>query len=188
MIMEMYVIYRLIIYNRKDSVAIGLTVFSIVVIAFLDPEGDLIKYLRVNCFLAILPFVMGVLAARHMDYKSMNLNKGWVCLGWFVLSFVLLTLSKFNFYSWLIMPIFVIATAVTIVKLITRVKLLVIAYSWLGAMSGVLFVVHPALREILTARINATGSFYTMLIIYLLVTFGLCLILKPAFSGKKKEK
>lgn len=188
MIMEMYVIYRLIIYNRKDIVAIGLTVFSIVVMAFLNPEGKMMIYLRVNCFLAILPFCMGVLAARHLDYKSWNLNRGWICLGWFLLSFGLLTLSKFNFYSWLIMPVFIIATAVTVVKLITRVKLLVVAYSWLGAMSGVLFVVHPALRELLKIRINTTGTYYSMTIIYLLITFGLCMILKPAFSGKKKEK
>jgi hypothetical protein len=36
-------------------------------------------------------------------------------------------------------------------------------------------------------RINATGNYYGMLAVYLFVTFGLSIILKPVFS-KKKEK
>ena len=188
MIMEMYVIYRLVIYNRRDWVAIALSVFSIVVMAFFDPESDALSYLRYNCFLAMLPFCLGVLAARHLNAGSFSLNKTSVSVGVFLLAFVLLTASKFNFYSWLIMPIFVLATAVTLVKLFAKVKLFDISFSWLGAMSGVLFVVHPTVREILFARMNAQDHHYGLLLVYLLVTFGLSMILKPAFSGKKKEK
>lgn len=188
MIMEMYVIYRLIIYNRKDWVAIALTVFSIVVMAFFKPESPTLYYLRINCFLAILPFCMGVLAARHLSARSFSLNKTSTCWGWFLLAFVLLTASKFNFYSWLIMPIFVIATAVTLVKLFTKGKIFNTIFSWLGAMSGVLFVIHPTVREIMIERMNNTGHYYGMLLIYLLITFGLSMILKPAFTSKKKEK
>lgn len=188
MIMEMYVIYRLLIYNRKDWVAIALTVFSIVVMAFFEPEGDMLKYLRVNCFMAMMPFCLGVLAARHLNARSFSLNKAGICVGWFLLAFVLLTASKFNFYSWLIMPIFVLVTAVALVKLFTRVKLFDTVFSWLGAMSGVLFVIHPTVREILFARMNFHDRHYGLLLVYLLITFGLSLILKPAFSGKKKEK
>jgi len=188
MIMEMYVIYRIVIYNRKDWVAIALTVFSIVVMAFFEPQSQWLYYLRINCFLAILPFCMGVLAARHLRSSSFALNKTIVCVGWFLLAFILLTASKFNFYSWLIMPVFVIVTAVTLVKLFTRVKLFDTIFGWLGAMSGVLFVIHPTIREIMIDRINATGNYYIMTIIYLLITFGISLILKPAFTSKKNEK
>ncbi len=188
MIMEMYVIYRLVIYNRSDKVAIALTVFSIVVMAFLEPEGELLRYLRVNCFLAILPFCMGVLAARHLKADSFSFNKVGYCVMWFLLAFILLTACKFNFYSWLIMPIFVIVTAVALVKLFVRVKLCDTIFGWLGAMSGVLFVVHPTVREIMFNRMNFGGRYYGMLIVYLLITFGLSLILKPVISGKKKEK
>ena len=188
MIMEMYVIYRLVIYNRKDWVAIALTVFSIVVMVFFDPMSDKLYYLRMNCFLAIMPFCMGVLAARHLNAGSLSLNKTSACIGWFLLAFVLLTACKFNFYSWLILPVFVLATAVPLVKLFMKVRLFDSAFSWLGAMSGVLFVVHPTVREILIDRINTSGNFYGMLVVYLLVTFGISMILKPAFTNKKKEK
>lgn len=187
MIMEMYVIYRLLIYNRKDWVAIVLTFFSLVVMALLPPESLTLNYLRMNCFLAILPFCMGVLTARHLNAKSFSVNNTGACVGWFVLGFVLLTASKFNFYSWLIMPIFIIITAVMLVKLITRSNILGTVLGWCGTMSGILFVVHPTVREIMIDRINATGNYYGMLLIYLFVTFGLSLILKPVFSNNKEK-
>ena len=188
MIMEMYVIYRLLIYNRNDWVAIALTVFSIVVMAFFNPESATLSYLRENCFLAILPFCMGVLAARHLKANSFSLNKTGICLGWFLLAFILLTATKFNFYSWLIMPVFVVATAVTLVKIFTKMKFFDTVFSWLGTMSGVLFVIHPTVREFLIDRMNVTGSFYGMLLVYLLITFGISLILKPVFTSSKKVK
>lgn len=187
MIMEMYVIYRLLIYNRKDWVAIALTLFSIVVMALLPPESLALNYLRINCFLAILPFCMGVLAARHLHDKSFSINNAGACVIWFVLGFVFLTASKFNFYSWLIMPIFIIITAVTLVKLIYRTNILGSVLGWCGTMSGILFVIHPTVREIMIERINATGNYYGMLVIYLFVTFGLSLILKPVFSNNKEK-
>lgn len=185
MIMEMYLIYRLIIYRRSDYIAIALSVLSLLVMAFTDPEGNLLAYLRINCFLAILPFCMGVLAARHLDNKYLSIHKTANCFGWFILSFILLTLCKFNFYSWLFLPVFVITSAVSIVKLINRVRLFDNIFSWLGALSGVLFVVHPSVRDILISRINETGSYYPMLFVYLLITFGLSIMLKPLIMGKK---
>lgn len=187
MLMEMYVIYRLIIYNRNDWVAIALTVFSIVAMAFLEPESSTLYYLRINCFLAILPFCIGVLAARHFKTNSFSLNKTSACWLWFLLAFALLTASKFNFYSWLIMPVFIIITAVTLVKLFVKVKFFDTIFGWLGTMSGVLFVIHPIVREIMIERMNNTGHFYGMLLIYLLITLGLCLILKPAFISNNKN-
>ncbi len=185
MIMEMYVIYRLIIYRRSDSTAIALCILSLFVMAFTDPEGEILRYLRNNCFLAILPFCMGVLTARHLNYKSLSINKPLICFGWFILSFILLTLSKFNFYSWLFMPIFIIMTAITIVKLIRKVKILDTIFNWLGALSGVLFVVHPSIRELLLSRANESGEYYHTVFIFLFLSIVLSIILKPVFSGKK---
>lgn len=185
MIMEMYVIYRLIIYRRRDGIAIALTVLSLMVMAFTDPEGNLLRNLRYNCFIAILPFCMGVLAARHLNHKSLKIDKTAACLGWFVLSFILLTLSKFNFYSWLVMPVFVVTSALAIVKLIAKVRLFDNIFGWLGALSGVLFVVHPTVRMLLIPRANESGAFAITLLAYLFITFGLSIMLKPLFTHKQ---
>ena len=186
MIVEMYVIYRLLIYRRSDKLMWAMVALSLAVMAFVAPNSLTMKFLRINCFLAMLPFCMGVFAARHLHVGSFSLNKAGTCMGWFVLSFILLTLCKFNFYSWLVMPVFIIATAVTIVKLISRVQVLDNFFGWFGALSGVLFVVHPTLRILLLGKAYESESFYTFTIIYLLTTIGLSMLLKSAFSTKKK--
>ena len=186
MIMEMYVIFRLFVYRRKDVFVVALIVLSLIAMAVAGPESDATLYLRINCCIAILPFCLGVLAARHFNSTSLSIHKGGVCLGWLALSFILLTISKFNFFSWLIMPIFVIGTAVAIVKLISRVRLLDSVFGWLGALSGVLFVVHPSVREIVLKNGGFFDGYYSAAAFYLLITFGLCIILRPAFSSKKQ--
>ena len=152
---------------------------------FIDPEGKLLRYLRYNCFIAILPFCMGVLAARHFNHSSLSIDKPAICLRWLVLSSILLIACKFNFYSWLVMPVFVIITGLTLVKLIIKVKWLDIIFGWLGALSGVLFVVHPIVRQVLLPKANESGAYAITLLIYLIITIGLSLLLKPVFIRKK---
>lgn len=188
MLLEMYVIYRLVIYRRRDGFAIALTVLSLLVMAFTDPEGNLLRNLRYNCFIAILPFCMGVLAARHLNGRSLLLDKPATCLTWFAASFILLTLCKFNFYSWLLLPVFVVANGVALLKLISRAKLLDRIFGWLGALSCVLFVVHPTVRQVLLLRANESGAYALTLLIYLLVTIALSFALKPLFSWRKHDK
>ena len=185
MIMEMYVIYRLVIYRRNEYVLLTLIVISLIAMGLVPPTSGPMSYFRINCFLAILPFCMGVLAARHLNFDSLSLHKTSNCLLWLAISFIFLTLCKFNFYSWLFLPIFVIATAVTIVKLFNKVRILDSIFGWLGALSGVLFVVHPSVRAILITKANQTGDYYSAVIYYILITIGLCIMLKPVFSSKR---
>jgi hypothetical protein len=185
MIMEMYVIYRLAIYKRKESIIIILMALSLIAMGFAEPKGNAITYLRINCFLAVVPFCMGVLAARHLSSDFLSVNKTGVCFAWLAVSFILLTICKFNFYSWLLLPIFVIATAVTTVKLLSKVGILNNTFSWLGALSGVLFVVHPSVRAIMLTKVNLWGDYYSIVIYYLFITIGLSIMLKPVFSSKK---
>ena len=186
MIMEMYVIFRLFVYQRKDTLVVALIILSLIAMAFAGPAGDATLYLRMNFCIAILPFCMGVLAARHLNSRFLSVHNGVVCLGWFVLSFILLTLCKFNFFAWLLLPVFVIGTAVTIVKLISRVRLLDGAFGWLGGLSGVLFVVHVTVRQVVLGNEKLDGYNYTSVAYYLVITFGLCIMLRSVFSSKKE--
>ena len=185
MIMEMYVIYRFAIYKRNEYVILTLIVISLIAMGLVPPTSGPMSYFRINCFLALLPFCMGVLAARHLSFNFLSIHKTGICLVWFAISFIFLTLCKFNFYSWLFLPIFVIATAVTIVKVLNKVRIFDNIFGWLGTMSGVLFVVHPSVRAILITRANQSGDYYSAVIYYLLITLGLCIMLKPVFSSKK---
>lgn len=184
MIMEVYIIYRLIFYKRSSTLMMSLVVISLFVMALLNPVGQLLCYLRINFCMALLPFSLGVLAARHWQSYSVLLNSRMRVFLLFVLSLTLLTLCKFNFYSWLLMPIFIVTTSVTFIILLSKVSLFAQLFGWFGSLSGVMFVIHPALRQVLIERANESGHCYAVVFIYLFMTIVLSIILKPIFANK----
>ena len=187
MIFEMYVIYRFALYRCSSKVLSVIVLASLVIMGFLEPNGKIITYLRMNIGLALLPFCLGILAARHWRKDLIDLDSKLKCMCWFIISFIFLTLSKFSFYTWLLMPIFVIVTSVAFVKLFVNSKIITQCLVWFGGLSGIMFVIHPALREILITRANENGHCYEVLFIYFFLTIVLSIMLKPVFSKQKKS-
>lgn len=182
MIMEVYIVYRMFFYRRSSLLMVVIVAFSLVVMSFFDPKGAMMRYLRINLGMALLPFCMGVLVARHWNRKMQYfISTNTKCLLWFVISFVLLSLCKFNFYSWLFMPIFIVATSIMMVKLFLSKWKFALLFSWLGGLSGVIFVIHPILRLLLVHRANESGHYYAIMFIYLFMTIVLGMILRPVF-------
>ena len=184
MIMEVYIIYRLVFYKRSSWLMMSVVALSLFVMALLNPVGELLYYLRFNFFLALLPFSLGVLAARHWDFYSFIFESKKRVTLLFVVSFLLLTLCKFNFYSWLFMPIFIVTMSVSIVILLSGVNFFALLFGWVGSLSGILFVIHPALRQILIERANESGHCYSVVFVYLFMSIVLSVILKPVFIKK----
>ena len=162
----------------------SIVALSLFIMALLDPVGQMLCYLRINICLALLPFSLGVLAARHWRSYSFILESKLRVFLLFIVSFLLLTLCKFNFYSWLFMPLFVVTTSVTLVILLSKVNFFALLFGWFGSLSGVMFVVHPSLRQILIARANESGHCYAVVFIYLFLTIALSVMLKPVFVKK----
>ncbi len=185
MIMEIYIVYRLIIYKRPTPLILFIIFLSLIVMSVCDPNGEIIKYLRINLFMAIFPFCLGVLFSRFEDTLIFTYNNLSKCLLWLFLSFVLLTICKLNFYTWLLMPAFIIFFSIPLAKLIYKNNLLSDIFNWFGVLSGIIFVVHPIVREILIQRTNISGSYYGMFLVYLFLTISLSVILKPIFNNKK---
>lgn len=184
MIMEVYIIYRLIFYKRSSWLMMSIVALSLFVMALLNPVGELLYYLRINFCLALLPFSLGVLAARHWGAYSFIFESKMRVILLFVISFLLLTLCKFNFYSWLFMPVFIVTTSVSFVILLSRMNFFASLFGWVGGLSGVLFVVHPSLRQILIERANESGHYYSVVFVYLFLTIVLSVMLKPVFIKK----
>ena len=169
MIMEVYIIYRFVFYRRSSLIMMSIVAISILIMGGVEPNGRFIYYFRMNIGLALLPFSLGVLVARHWSMEwSHILDTKLKCLLWLSMSFVLLTLCKFNFYSWLFMPVFIVCTAVTLVKILSHCASIVQIFTWLGGLSGVMFVIHPAIRSILIARANENEGFYTIISVILI--------------------
>lgn len=184
MIMEVYVIYRFVFYRRSSWLMMIIVALSLLIMAFLDPVGQMMCYYRINFGLALLPFSLGVLAARHWHTISFLFKSRMRVVLLFVLSFLLLTLCKFNFYSWLFMPLFIVSTSVTLIIILSKANLFMQVFGWLGGLSGVMFVVHPSLRQILIERANDSGHCYAVIFIYLFLTITMSVILKPVFVKK----
>ena len=182
MIFEMYLIYRFVLYRCSSNIMMLIVLGSLVIMGFLEPNGKIITYVRMNIGLALLPFCLGVLVARHWRKDLMVLDSNFKCFAWFIVAFVLLTLSKFSFYTWLLMPIFIIVTSIALVKLLVKNTTITQILVWFGGLSGVMFVIHPALREILINRANESGFCYEVLFLYFFLTIILSIMLKPVFS------
>lgn len=181
MIMEIYLIYRYVIYRRSTTFIIFVILLSLLVMSVCAPNGDTIRYLRINFCMALLPFCIGVLLARYGRLFINIVDNRIYRIFAIIVFFVLLTLCKFNFYSWLFMPIFIIGVSVPLTKLLSQSKLFANIFGWVGELSGVLFVVHPIVREILFQRVSLSGNYYGMFFVYLFLTIALSVILKPLF-------
>lgn len=185
MIIEIYIIYRLFLFRRSSLFIILISILSLVLMALFEPCGDTMSFLRINFGMAILPFCLGILTARHIHTNAITTPKSnLLCWIYLFLSVILLTLCKLNFYTWLIMPIFIILVAFYIVKLISKVNILSHIFYWAGGLSGVLFVIHPTIREIIIPRTNEFNH-PNEIFIYLFLTIVLSVILKPIFSNKE---
>ena len=185
MIMEIYIIYRYFLY-RKPSWMISLVVItSLVVMAFFQPDGEIIYYLRYNFFMALLPFGIGIMMARYGHRLNFAFDTNTKCVMIFVIGLILLSLCKFNFYSWLIMPLFIICVSIPLAKLLFKFSFMSKLFGWLGSYSGVIFIVHPIFREVLIERTNISGNYYGMLLVYLFLTISLSIILSPLFASKR---
>lgn len=182
MIIEIYIIFRFVFYRRSSYLMIFIVMCSLGLMALLEPEGETLLYVRINSCMALLPFSLGVLVARHWRFEWTFFDSKVNCLICFLVSFIFLTLVKFNFYSWLLMPIFIVTTTLSFVKLLERVSCFSNVFDWLGGLSGVMFVVHPALRQILFNRANESGHPYAVIFSYFFLTIVLSMILKPVFS------
>lgn len=181
MILEMYLLYRFVFYRCSSSIMMLIVLVSLAIMGFLEPNGKIITYIRMNIGLALLPFSLGILTARHWRKDIIDLDSKLKCVCYFIITFVFLTLSKFSFYSWLLMPIFIIVTSIALVKLLVKNWTITQILAWFGGLSGVMFVIHPALREILITRANENGQCYEVLFIYFFLTIVLSIMLKPVF-------
>ncbi len=148
MIMEMYVIYRLVLYRPSTASrasrfwpVVAMIVVCLVVQALCDPHGALIHYLRYNFFFGALPFGLGVLAARFA--REWRLSR-WAWAALCLLAFALLFVANYNFYLWLLVPLLEVAFIMSLTKLCRGVLLR--PFVWVGQLSAMLFVVHPLLR------------------------------------------
>ena len=138
LMMQLYVIYRLLLYRRSSWWVVCLMLVCTAVQMFFSPAGEELNYLRYNFVGGVLPFGLGLL-----------------------------------FVPWFFVPVAVCAAAIAAVKLLPAG--LLGPLEWVGEISAVLFIVHPAVRKVVIP-LSHQGEIYAGLLIYLIVSLVLALL------------
>lgn len=184
LMLQLYIVYRLIIYRRPTAnVLILIAVCWLAQAVFTpanDPGGAILNRIRYNFIGGMLPFGAGVLYARH----GRCLNT-WAYMAIAIVSAIAVFTGSFAFQAWLWVPLFIVTGAVATIKLIPEKALGPCV--WFGAISSALFVVHPITREIIIGM-SHRGQVYTGLIVYIAASILLAWIFKLAFRYIPKPR
>ena len=166
LMLQLYAVYRLLLYRRSTFCVIALIIVCWAVQAVFTPDvdhgGEMLNRIRYNFIGGMLPFGMGIVYARH--------GRGlpsWGNAAVAAVSAVAVFAGSFFFQTWLWVPLFVVTGAVATVKLLPAPLLK--PCIWVGGISSALFVVHPILREIII-KMSYRGQVYTGIILYVVLS------------------
>ena len=173
LIMQLYVVYRLLLYRRHWGWTVGAIIvcWAIQQACMDSPDGNAINIIRYNCIGGMLPFGMGLLAARFgTDHPDRSLGFYVMLFGLSIVAVIALSLS---FSTWLWVPAFIVLLNVGFVKMLPQWCLK--AFSWVGGISAAIFVCHPITRKIFIP-ISRHGDLLDGLAIYIVATIVLAMI------------
>ena len=180
LMMELYIVYRLLFYRRSSWIAVALIVVCWLLQAFCDPEGETLNRLRYNCIGGMLPFGSGIIAARVRTLRTGSTFPTdseyapygpilWLLV--FILSVALVFAMSFNFHTWLLwIPVFIILGTIALVKAMPKWMLSIV--TWFGSISAAMFVAHPIARK-LFITVAWKQDIYDGLMLYIIAVIAL---------------
>jgi hypothetical protein len=180
LMMELYIVYRLLLYRRSSWIVVALIVVCWLLQAFCDPEGDTLNRLRYNCIGGMLPFGLGIIAARVRTLRTGSTFPTdseyapygpilWLLV--FVISVALVFAMSFNFYTWLLLlPVFIIFGTIALVKEMPKWMLSIV--TWFGSISAAMFVAHPIARK-LFITVAWKQDIYDGLMLYIIAVIAI---------------
>ena len=185
LMMELYIVYCLLLYRRSSWVVVALIVVCWLLQVFCDPDGDTLNRLRYNFTGGMLPFGLGILAARipkvgifHSQAGNISFPRREYLVG-FLLALFLIVAMGFWYHSWLWVPVFIIIGTIALVKMMPECILKV--FVWFGGISAAMFVVHPIVRK-LFITVAWHQDIYDGLMLYVVVTIALSWAVKQVID------
>ena len=196
LMMQLYIIYRLLLHRRGMAVMAALVVVCWAVQAVCSPESESLRWLRYNSIGSVLPFCAGVLLGRagkplgrageSLKHAGESLKhagelpKQAVSLPSFFLNLrrrqwallcvaalcVLLPMCFF-YQTWFWAPLAVIVASVAFVKALPAAVMP--AFTWISGVSAAMFVCHPITRKIFIET-SLHRDVYAGLLLYIVST------------------
>lgn len=160
--MQLYLFYRLIIYNHLNRFFVIILTMSLVALLLLKSHFYLLVWFKYNAIGWLLPFTIGILFGAYNGTFN-NWGRAMWCVVSFVFGVVILWAGR-NYYSWLLIPVMTIPFFIGICKLLTGY--VYVACIFLGNLSLYIFVLHPIAREIVFTLL-ANNILFVNLFIYI---------------------
>lgn len=161
LMMQFYVIYRFVFYRRGKAVLLGFTGLCLIVqlvatgmsLDALVGRPNLIYHMHYNFPCSILPFALGIWAARY--------GAEWLLRPWTAVAALLVVVGgSYTPWLWAVAGPFAVAVMLQGRRL---------PLHWLGVISAWVFALHPIVREYTIGWARA-GYLYTALLAYLAIT------------------
>lgn len=168
MILQLYIIYILLIHKKSNYSVFFLLVICILLQMFCNPNGDMIYWIRRNFIGCILPFAIGVIYARY--HIITNMKYAYITSS---LLIAIIFLCNFNYYLWIITPLFIVPLSIRITKASSKCKYLFSFFEKMGIISSSIFIMHPIAHWILLPSENKRLYIYIYIILYLVLSIAL---------------
>ena len=176
LMMELYIVYRVLLYRQKNIYVILLVMACWLLQAFCEPDGETLNRLRYNFIGGMLPFGLGILFARvpmlgtKCSHGGNKIFPRWEYLVALLLAIALIMAMDLSFQSWLWIPVLIIIGTIALVKAMPEKMLSM--FVWFGSISAAMFVAHPIVRK-LFITVAWKQDIYDGLILYVIVTIAL---------------
>ena len=199
LMMELYIVYRLLLYRRSSWLAATLIVICWLLQAFCAPDGDILNRLRYNCIGGMLPFCLGVLSGRYggkiipsvgtiSSQGGNRLFPAWeqiLCMSLALAASAAAAVMCFNFQTWLWVPVMIIIATAAFVKAMPATILTV--FTWFGTISAAMFVAHPIARK-LFITVAWKQDIYDGLMLYAIAVIALSWAVKQIIDRIPKPE
>ena len=153
-------------HRRPLTTLLLLTIASLIFMACFVGFPQVVVVSKFNCVGWLAPLCIGIAYSRYQ--AKVHVERGGWLMGISCISLILVLLCGFNYYAWLLIPLFVVILAVGIVKYIP--VLLQQRMDYIGRNSLYFLVVHPITRELLMPFIPNLGR-YISILLYIFTTF-----------------
>ena len=179
--LQLYIFYRLILYRwRHWGLVVGMIVLCWLWQLSCQDDAVLLERLRYNLIGGVLPFGLGLLAARiptiiptlgtNNSHAGNKIFPNWEYIIALLLAVALIVALSSNFQGWLWVPAFIVVGTIALVKVMPEWML---SYSvWVGGISSAIFVAHPLVRKIFV-RPYIFDDMYAGLLLYVVATLFL---------------
>lgn len=188
-ILQLYVIYRFLLYTRRRDtgkawlwpIVFALVCGVVMEALYLCRQQFMLYIWRYNFLMGVLPFVIGLLAARY-EHRMPKLDRWlwWVIL---VMAVTVVPVMNLSAHLWLWAPALVVAGGIALVKVTGR--WVAAPMRWLGSISMMVFLLHPIVRMEfykINEAVNTPAHIYTMLAIYFVTTIVLAFIYQTLYD------